>query len=143
MYEEHFFSTIIELASISKFSSEHFYFSDLGITKHVDGRIILMSVMMIRMMTMVGHGDKYASITGSRDAPVVFPNNQIPSWNLHATTILLIIITSTLLLLIITRPKPAYGRQGLARSWGQDTNQARIFGVFSTSHFRLQRSARI
>lgn len=101
MYEEHFFSTIIELASISKFSSEHFYFSDLGITKHVAGRITFMSLMMIRRTKMVGHGDKYTRITRSHDAPVVFPNNQIPSWNLHVTTVLLIIITSTLLFIII------------------------------------------
>ena len=50
---------------------------------------------------MVGHGDKYTRITRSHDAPVVFPNNQIPSWNLHVTTVLLIIITSTLLFIII------------------------------------------
>ena len=87
------------MASISRFSFEHFYFSDLGITKHVAGKITLMSLMMIRMITMVGHGDKYASITRSPDAPVVFPNNQIPSWNLHVTTIMLIIITSTLIVM--------------------------------------------
>ena len=61
--------------------------------------------MMIKMMTMVVHGDKYASITRSHDAPVVSPNNQIPSWNLHTTTnggaILLIIITSTLLIIVM------------------------------------------
>ena len=39
-----------------------------------------------------------------------------------------------ILIIIITRPKPAYGRQGLAGSWGQDTNQARIFwGVLNVS----------
>merc|ERR1712218_574687 len=35
----------------------------------------------------------------------------------------------------ITRPKPAYGRQGLAGSWGQDTDEVRTFLVFLTSHF--------
>ena len=30
-----------------------------------------------------------------------------------------------------TRPKQAYGRQGLAGSWGQNTDQAGTFGVFS------------
>ena len=36
--------------------------------------------------------------------------------------------------IIITRPKPAYGRQGLAGSWGQDTNQARIlWGILNVS----------
>ena len=38
-------------------------------------------------------------------------------------------------ILIITRPKPAYGRQGLAGSWGQDTNEVSTFLVFLTSHF--------
>ena len=38
------------------------------------------------------------------------------------------------IIIITTRPKPAYGRQGLAGSWGQDTNQARIFwGVLNLS----------
>ena len=35
----------------------------------------------------------------------------------------------------ITRPKPAYGRQGLAGSWGQDTDEVSTFLVFLTSHF--------
>ena len=38
-------------------------------------------------------------------------------------------------LIIITRPKPAYGRQGLAGSWGQDTDKVSTFWVFLTSHF--------
>ena len=37
--------------------------------------------------------------------------------------------------IIITRPKPAYGRQGLAGSWGQDTDEVNTFLVFLTSHF--------
>ena len=37
--------------------------------------------------------------------------------------------------IIITRPKPAYGRQGLAGSWGQDTDKVSNFWVFLTSHF--------
>ena len=46
------------------------------------------------------------------------------------------IITILLLLpIIITRPKPAYGRQGLAGSWGQDTDEVSTFLVFLTSHF--------
>ena len=32
-----------------------------------------------------------------------------------------------IIIIIITRPKPAYGRQGLAGSWGQDTDQTGIF----------------
>ena len=38
-------------------------------------------------------------------------------------------------IIIITRPKPAYGRQGLAGPWGQDTDEASSFWVFLTSHF--------
>ena len=38
-------------------------------------------------------------------------------------------------IIIITRPKPAYGRQGLAGSWGQDTDEMSTFLVFLTSHF--------
>ena len=37
--------------------------------------------------------------------------------------------------IIITRPKPAYDRQGLAGSWGQDTDEVGTFLVFLTSHF--------
>ena len=39
------------------------------------------------------------------------------------------------IIIINTRPKPAYGRQGLAGSWGQDTDEVSIFLVFLTSHF--------
>ena len=39
--------------------------------------------------------------------------------------------------IMITRPKPAYGRQGLAGSWGQDTDEVSTFLVFLTSHFPL------
>ena len=34
-----------------------------------------------------------------------------------------------------TRPKPAYGRQGLAGSLGQDTDKVSTFLVFLTPHF--------
>ena len=38
------------------------------------------------------------------------------------------------LIIIITRPKPAYGQQGLAGLWGQDTDQAGTFwGVVNIS----------
>ena len=37
-------------------------------------------------------------------------------------------------IIIITRPKPAYGRQGLEGLWGQDTDQAGTFwGVVNIS----------
>ena len=39
------------------------------------------------------------------------------------------------IIIIITRPKPAYGRQGLAGSWGQNTDEVSTFLVFLTSHF--------
>ena len=32
-----------------------------------------------------------------------------------------------IIVIIITRPKPAYGRQGLAGSWGQDTDEVSTF----------------
>ena len=39
-----------------------------------------------------------------------------------------------IIIIIITRPKPAYGRQGLAGLWGQDTDQAGTFwGVVNIS----------
>ena len=52
-------------------------------------------------------------------------------------TIIVIVITITIIIIviIITRPKPAYGRQGLAGSWGQDTDEVSTFWVFLTSHF--------
>ena len=40
-----------------------------------------------------------------------------------------------IIIINITRPKPAYGRQGLAGSWGQDTDEVNTFLVFLTSHF--------
>ena len=40
-----------------------------------------------------------------------------------------------IIIIIITRPKPAYGRQGLAGSWGQDTDEVSTFLVFLMSHF--------
>ena len=40
-----------------------------------------------------------------------------------------------LIIIIITRPMPAYGRQGLAVSWGQNTDEVSTFLVFLTSHF--------
>ena len=38
-----------------------------------------------------------------------------------------IIIIIFAIIIIITRPKPAYGLQGLAGSWGQVTDQADVF----------------
>ena len=34
-----------------------------------------------------------------------------------------------IIVIIVTRPKPAYGRQGLAGSWGQDTDKVSSFWV--------------
>ena len=47
----------------------------------------------------------------------------------------LLFIILLIILIISTRPKPAYGRQGLAGSWGQDTDEVSNFLVFLTSHF--------
>ena len=46
-----------------------------------------------------------------------------------------IMIMRKIIIIIITRPKPAYGRQGLVGSWGQDTDEVSTFLVFLTSHF--------
>ena len=43
--------------------------------------------------------------------------------------------SNIIIIIIITRPKPAFGRQGLAGSWGQDTDEVSTFLVFLTSHF--------
>ena len=53
----------------------------------------------------------------------------------HLGRIIVIVINITAIIIIITRPKPAYGRQGLAGSWGQDTDEVSTFLVFLTSHF--------
>ena len=48
--------------------------------------------------------------------------------------IAIITIIVIIIIIITTRPKPAYGRQGLAESWGQDRNQAGMFsGVLNVS----------
>ena len=42
--------------------------------------------------------------------------------------------TEVQVIIIITRPKPAYGRQGWEGSWGQDTDEVNTFlGVFNVS----------
>ena len=50
-------------------------------------------------------------------------------------TVSVIIIIIINIIIIITRPKPAYGRQGLVGSWGQDTDEVSTFLVFLMSHF--------
>ena len=45
------------------------------------------------------------------------------------------VVVTIIIIIIINRPKPAYGRQGLAGSWGQDTDEVSAFLVFLTSHF--------
>ena len=51
------------------------------------------------------------------------------------TTIIITTIFGVNVTIIITRPKPAYGRQGLAGLWDQDTDKVSNFWVFLTSHF--------
>ena len=48
------------------------------------------------------------------------------------------IITLIIVIIITTRPKPAYGRHGVAGSWVQDQIKRESFGVFSMSHFAPQ-----
>ena len=60
----------------------------------------------------------------------MWPREQLVETDVKDTVIMMIIIT-----IITTRPKPAYGRQGLAGSWGQDTDEVSTFLVFLTSHF--------
>ena len=47
--------------------------------------------------------------------------------------IITIIIDNAVIIIIITRPKPAYDRQGLAGLWGQDTDEVSTFLVFLTN----------
>ena len=51
------------------------------------------------------------------------------------TPIIDIITIIVPIIIITTRPKPPFGRQGLAGSWGKDKVRRVNFGVFSTSHF--------
>ena len=44
------------------------------------------------------------------------------------------VVVTIIIIIIINRPKPAYGRQGLAGLWGQDTDQAgTLWGVVNIS----------
>ena len=58
---------------------------------------------------------------------------------LHLVIIIMFIVRFMFLvmfmftIIIITRPKPAYGRQGLAGLWGQDTDEVSTFLVFLTN----------
>ena len=58
----------------------------------------------------------------------------ISTANLVDKVIIIDSITTISASITITRPKPAYGQQGLAGSWGQDTDQASTFcGVLNVS----------
>ena len=48
--------------------------------------------------------------------------------HLHQPSII-VTITNTITIIMVTRPKPAYGRQGLAGSWGQDTDEVSTSGA--------------
>ena len=61
--------------------------------------------------------------------------NACKSENMMSGIILTLLFT--IIFIIITRPNPAYGRQGLAGMWGQDTDEVSTFLVFLTSHFPL------
>ena len=61
----------------------------------------------------------------------------IPTSTINQVTMLVIfcIMLYVQFIIIITRPKPAYGRQGLAGLWGQDTDEVSTFLVFLMSHY--------
>ena len=71
-------------------------------------------------------------VLGSGQFGIVYGGvHRISSRSVAIKVIIIIVI------IIITRPKPAFGRQGLAGSWGQDTDEVSTFLVFLTSHFPL------
>ena len=54
--------------------------------------------------------------------------------HLHHKPIILFLFYIIIFIIIITRPKPAYGRQGPAGLWGQDIDQVGSFwGVLNVS----------
>ena len=59
----------------------------------------------------------------------------------HALIIIIIIVT--IIIIIITRPKPPYGRQGLAGLWARIQSGGYILGRSQRLTSRLRRSARI
>ena len=64
----------------------------------------------------------------------MLPVSTSPAAPTHHMLLIVIIIVIIIAIIIITRPKPAYGRQGLAGFWGQDTDQAGTFwGVVNIS----------
>ena len=101
-------------------------------------RMMMMSTMMVMsmiMMTLVSGGQR-AQVGVSQWAVCSFcrpPIHGHRSQDCLSVIIRMIIVIT--IIIIITRPKPAYGRQGLAGSWGQDTDEVSTFLVFLTSHF--------
>ena len=70
------------------------------------------------------------SISAEKNSTIIFP---LPMELVgaftdsdHGELVIIITTISITCIIITTRPKPAYGRQGLAGSWGQDTDQAQI-----------------
>ena len=53
----------------------------------------------------------------------------------EARGLLSILVITVIIIIIVTRPMPAYGRQGLAVSWGQNTDEVSTFLVFLASHY--------
>ena len=51
-----------------------------------------------------------------------------------AIIIIVVSITLAIIIIIFTRPKPAYGRQGLAGSWGQDTDEVSTMETTLKNH---------
>ena len=80
--------------------------------------------------------EAYLALKGERPPPPIIPvfHRPLPKVIIIIITIIIIVI-NIIIIIINTRPKPAYGRQGLAGSWGQDTDEVSTFLVFLTSHF--------
>ena len=71
------------------------------------------------------------SLARKRPFPLLAPAVQS---NPGIVILIINIIIRIIIVIISTRPKPAYGRQGLAGFWGQDTDQAGSFwGVLNVS----------
>ena len=90
-----------------------------------------------RFVEAAGEEERAGMMTGVSHSAVSqgFLNGQSASSLLLAQYFLIFINIFLIVIIIIsTRPKPAYGRQGLAGFWGQDTDQAGSFwGVLNVS----------
>ena len=105
--------------------------------------IVIIKIILIKLSTSLMREEVEPS-----ECPVI-ENQRVGAGFQGWSNIIIIIIRSTITVTIIitiymivvvvniifTRPKPAYGRQGLAGLWDQDTDEVSNFWVFLTSHF--------